>query len=196
MVLSRDILCRLGDSYFYHRSCPKGTSGRNVAEQKADVLNTTGIYSIVRHPLYLGNFFIWLGLSLFVQLAWVSLLCIFIFWLYYERIMFAEEEFLRKKFGDDYLTWAKTTPAFIPDFRRWRSSELAFSFRTVLKREYSGLLAVVASFAFLDIVSNLLHERRFDLDMHWRILLGIAVVIYVILRTLNRKTKVLHVEGR
>lgn len=36
---------------------PKNTSGRNTAEgQVADTLNTTGIYSIVRHPLYLGNF--------------------------------------------------------------------------------------------------------------------------------------------
>ncbi len=186
----------LGIRIFTIGQVPKGTSGRNVAEQKADVLNTGGIYSIVRHPLYVGNSFIWLGLSLFVQVWWVSLLCVLVFWLYYERIMFAEEEFLRKKFGDDYLTWAEKTPAFIPDFRRWQSAELAFSFRTVLKREYSGLLAIVASFAFLDVVSNLLHERRFDLDLHWRILLGFAIVLYLILRTLNRKTKILHVEGR
>ena len=186
----------LGIRIFTIGQVPKGTSGRNVAEQKADVLNTGGIYSIVRHPLYLGNFFIWLGLSLFVQVWWVSLLCVLVFWLYYERIMFAEEEFLRTKFGDDYLIWAKDTPAFLPDFRRWQSADLAFSFRTILKREYSGLLAVVASFAFLDIVSNLLHERRFDLDFHWGILLGFAVVIYLILRTLNRKTQILHVEGR
>lgn len=35
---------------------PANTSGRNTAEgQVADTVNTTGIYSIVRHPLYLGN---------------------------------------------------------------------------------------------------------------------------------------------
>ena len=33
---------------------PKGTSGRNTKEQKAYVLNTTGIYATVRHPLYVG----------------------------------------------------------------------------------------------------------------------------------------------
>jgi len=43
---------------------PKNTSGRNIKAQKAEVVNTTGIYSIVRHPLYLGNFVIWLGLSI------------------------------------------------------------------------------------------------------------------------------------
>ena len=43
---------------------PEGTSGRNRKEQIAKVLNTTGIYSIVRHPLYLGNYLIWVGLAL------------------------------------------------------------------------------------------------------------------------------------
>src|SRR6187431_3684361 len=40
---------------------PWGTSGRNTKEQIADQLNTTGMYSFVRHPLYLGNFLIGLG---------------------------------------------------------------------------------------------------------------------------------------
>ena len=34
---------------------PKNTSGRNTAEgQVADSINTTGMYSMVRHPLYVG----------------------------------------------------------------------------------------------------------------------------------------------
>ncbi len=36
---------------------PKGTSGRNTSEQIAEQLNTSGIYSVVRHPLYVGNYF-------------------------------------------------------------------------------------------------------------------------------------------
>ena len=34
---------------------PKGTSGRNTKRLKAAALNTTGMYSVVRHPLYLGD---------------------------------------------------------------------------------------------------------------------------------------------
>ena len=45
---------------------PKGTSGRNTKEQVAEVLNSTGIYAIVRHPLYLGNYLVWIGIATFV----------------------------------------------------------------------------------------------------------------------------------
>ena len=37
---------------------PLGTSGRNTREQVAHTLTTTGIYSVVRHPLYLGNYLV------------------------------------------------------------------------------------------------------------------------------------------
>ena len=40
------------------------TSGRNTKSQLASKINKTGIYSLIRHPLYIGNFLIWLGASL------------------------------------------------------------------------------------------------------------------------------------
>ena len=70
---------------------PKNTSGRNTTDgQVADELNVTGIYSLVRHPLYLGNFFMWFGPVLFLRSTGVIIVFILIYWLYYERIMFAE----------------------------------------------------------------------------------------------------------
>ena len=33
----------------------EASSGRELSTPKAEHLNTTGIYSLVRHPLYLGN---------------------------------------------------------------------------------------------------------------------------------------------
>lgn len=79
---------------------PRGTSGRNTADgQVAWELNVTGAYSLVRHPLYVGNFLMWLGPVLFLRSPWFTVVFILIYWLYYERIMFAEEQFLRRKFG-------------------------------------------------------------------------------------------------
>ena len=39
----------------------------------------------------------------------MPLLYMLIFTLYYERIIFAEEMFLRREFGQAYLDWAATT---------------------------------------------------------------------------------------
>ncbi|MFP5436739.1 MAG: methyltransferase family protein [Bacteroidia bacterium] len=70
---------------------PKDTSGRNTFGQLAERLNTTGLYSIVRHPLYLGNFFMWMGIALMTQNCWFIISFSLAYWIYYERIMYAEE---------------------------------------------------------------------------------------------------------
>ena len=44
---------------------PGGTSGRNRSKQIAKKINTKGIYSLSRNPLYFGNYLIWLGISIF-----------------------------------------------------------------------------------------------------------------------------------
>ncbi len=97
----------------------KSTSGRNKHEQIADALNTKGIYSTLRHPLYLGNYFMWIGIIIYTFNFWFFLTSTLLFWIYYERIMFAEERFLEKKFGDMYLNWSLKVPAFIPSFKNY-----------------------------------------------------------------------------
>ena len=54
--------------------------------------------------------------------------------MYYERIMYTEEFFLRNKFGEGYLNWANQTPAILPQFKKYVSPNLTFSFRNILKR--------------------------------------------------------------
>ena len=97
---------------------PLGTSGRNTREQVANSLTTTGLYSVVRHPLYLGNYLILTGIILLPHTWWLVVLTSCLFALYYERIMLAEEAFLRQQFGETFETWAATTPAFIPQTAR------------------------------------------------------------------------------
>jgi protein-S-isoprenylcysteine O-methyltransferase Ste14 len=180
---------------------PKGTSGRNTKEgQVAEVLNTKGIYSAVRHPLYLGNFFMWLGIIMFVGNWWFTLVCCLLFWLYYERIMFAEEHFLRGKFGQTYLNWAAGVPAFWPRLSQWKSSGVEFSMRNVLKREYNGFFAIFTSFALLDVMKNYFHfgisSWRDALNPFWTYALLVSFVTFIILRSLKKYTKFLDVKGR
>jgi protein-S-isoprenylcysteine O-methyltransferase Ste14 len=180
---------------------PKGTSGRNTKEgQVAEVLNTKGIYSAVRHPLYLGNYFMWLGIIIFVGNWWFTLVCSLLFWLYYERIMFAEEYFLRKKFGQVYLNWAAGVPAFWPKLGKWKSSGVEFSMKNVLKREYNGFFAIFISFALLEMMKNYFHFGiggwRDALSSFWMFALAASFIIFIVLRSLKKYTTVLNVKGR
>lgn len=175
---------------------PRGTSGRNTDKQVAEVLNTKGIYSVVRHPLYLGNFLMWFGIILYVNNIWFAIACILLFWLYYERIMFAEEQFLKGKFGDQYLKWSMTAPPFFPRFKGWKNADLEFSVKNVLKREYNGLFAVGISFAYLNVLKNYLSTNEFMITDFWLYTLIITFLIFIVLRTLKKTTRVLHVDGR
>jgi len=175
---------------------PRGTSGRNTKKQVAETLNTTGLYSVVRNPLYLGNFFMWLGIALFAHLWWLTLIYILVFWLYYERIIFAEEAYLRDKFGNEYLEWANKTPAFIPKLSQYRKANLPFSLRNVLRREYNGFFAVIVILFVLETVGEIFVKGRLEFDLGWIFLLGIGFVVWMVLRSLKKYTKVLNVKGR
>ena len=56
-----------------------------------------------------------------------------IYWLYYERIMFAEERFLERKFTDNYIKWSEGRPAFIPSFRNYVKIEARDKVQRILK---------------------------------------------------------------
>ena len=83
--------------YAVGHSAPN-TSGRNTSEgQIADSVNNTGLYSQCRHPLYIGNFFMWLGLAGLTFHIWFILFFIVSYFFYYERIILAQESFFRRK---------------------------------------------------------------------------------------------------
>lgn len=174
----------------------KNTSGRNRDKQIAEALNTTGIYSTMRHPLYVGNYFMWIGIVVFTGNIWYVLLVSLAFWLYYERIMFAEERFLERKFGQEYLDWSLTVPAFVPSFKNHQKSSIGFSLKTVLRREYSGITATIIGFIFVDIFRNAVLEGGFYYHKYYLITFGVAILITLILRSLKHYTKVLHEDNR
>ena len=180
---------------------PAGTSGRNTRSQRAEVLNTTGIYSVVRNPLYLGNAVVVLGLALAVKVWWVVPAALAATWFFYARVIAAEESFLSGKFGPAYDSWRVATPVIIPDVALWRAPSLPFSLRNVLRREYNGFYQIVVALTALELLTDVvgegtsLAEFASD-DRHWLWFFGIGTLIWVVLRALKKHTGVLRVEGR
>jgi protein-S-isoprenylcysteine O-methyltransferase Ste14 len=175
---------------------PRGTSGRSTKSQFAESLNITGMYSIVRNPLYLGNFIIVLGITLFIQIWWFALIVWVGFWIYYELIVFAEEEFLRRKFGTLFIEWASKTPAFFPRFRNWKSPNLPFSLKKVIKKEFSTFFSIVSTFFFLELATNLFLEKKLKVRSSWLLFYIISLFIYLTCLILKKKTKLLNVTDR
>jgi len=178
---------------------PWGTSGRNTKEQRAVVLNTTGIYATVRNPLYLGNFLAYLGVVMLPMVWWFILIVCLAYWLYIERIIAAEEAFLAGKFGKEYTDWVALTPAFLPKPGNWTRPALTFSLKTLLRREYNGVLAIALAFFVLDLIRGVAIKGMSLGDwlaQEWFLVwvLGAAALLFAVLWTLKKTTNVLTVS--
>ena len=180
---------------------PAGTSGRNTHAQVAEVLNTTGLYSVVRNPLYLGNFVMILGVVLATKVWWLVAIVVLAFWIWIERIIAAEERYLAGRFGESYRAWAERTPVFWPDWRLWRPPAEKLSLRTILKREHYGLLGLATAFLASEAMLDLLVGRQAISDWAvddwaWIAFFVVAAVASVTLRLLKKRTSLLTERGR
>lgn len=170
------------------------TSGRNTgAGQVADSLNTTGAYSLTRNPLYLGNYCMWAAIAMITGSMAFVLLFTLAFWIYYERIIFAEEAFLRDKFGERYLTWASQTPAFVPRLSGFKMPEMSFRWRKVLRQEKNGLLALLLLLCVFALVGDLAEgELSWQEERHSLTAAAGAALAYLVLKALKSRTSVLN----
>lgn len=74
----------------------------------------TGPYKLIRHPGYLGQLIIFLGISTSIS-NWLSVLAmIFPITFGYLYRIYVEEKFLIEQFGEDYLSYQKRTKRLIP----------------------------------------------------------------------------------
>lgn len=97
-------------SYFLLRSSIKTIFEQEHLEQK---IIKSGIYSRVRHPIYLAPIIMYLGIII-LSLSIISFfIWLFIITFYYSMARY-EEALLIKKFGNEYKNYMKDVPMFIP----------------------------------------------------------------------------------
>jgi len=109
--------------------------------------------------------------------------------------MFAEEQFLRKKFGNTYLGWAMGVPAFTPSFKDFKPSELPFSYKKVLKNEKNGLAATFLIFCFFEVSGEWIKNET-NYNYFFIVCCILTVLLYAVLKFLKTKTNVLNEIGR
>ena len=74
---------------------------------------TTGVFSIVRHPIYLSSILLYLGFIL-LSLSLLSVLVWFIIIIFYYQISRYEEKLLTQRFGSAYEEYMKKVPMLFP----------------------------------------------------------------------------------
>lgn len=98
-------------------------------------LASTGAYSLVRHPLYLGNFLILAGFTLACANWSVVAVVAFFFLFYYPAAIRYEDHKLEGIFGEEWREWSKGIPAMFPSGFTYRPHQDAkWSFRQSMIR--------------------------------------------------------------
>jgi protein-S-isoprenylcysteine O-methyltransferase Ste14 len=170
------------------------TSGRNRSHQVASFLNTKDLYSVVRHPLYFGNFLIWVGLTIYFGIFWFAVLVwVFYAW-YYERIMFTEEQFLRQKFGQKFTDWSNRVPALFPSFKNYQPSGNQLSWRIILKNEYPGAVSTLSTFWFIALMRYCIVHKSFIPEMS-QIYFALFILVFGVTFKLLKKYTGLFYEN-
>ncbi len=131
----------------------------------------------------------WLGVAMLTENMWFTISFILLYWIYYERIMYAEENFLILKFSNAYLNWASRTPAFIPSLQNYKSPKYSFSLKKVLKKEKNGLAAIFLIFWLFQWSENVITQRKiFQLNLDfWFYAALVSSILYIILKILKKK---------
>lgn len=164
------------------------TWGSNAIIGKAGV-RTRGPYTLMRHPLYAGNFLILLGLLVILNDPWGYCLFLLPFAGMYYVITNREEEQMLRRFGGDYQRYLLSdVPRFWPAFRNVQvalRATLPFGWRLAWSKEYESCCGWLAGIVVLEIYEGVLTrgwEENWPRTQGWLILLGIIGLATLSLR--------------
>lgn len=107
------VLIVIGESIRLAGVSAAGTVTRRRSRE-VERLVTYGIFNWVRNPLYVGNFFIWMGFVVISGVMWFLPIAIVLFAIEYTLIVAYEEGVLESIFGTGYLEYKRTTPRWFP----------------------------------------------------------------------------------
>ena len=127
----------------------RGGKGKKI---HADDLVQDGFFAHCRNPLYVGNMMVFLGLFLVLNSTWGYLLGVPFFYVSYLSITLAEEDYLRKKFGEEYVAYCGRVNRFLLSLRGIGATmrSMSFDWGRLIRKEYgSTFIWITTVFALL-----------------------------------------------
>lgn len=144
-----------------------GTSGTAKKQAEAAVLNTSGPYSVVRNPLYVGRILIFTAIA-FLSGCWVyGAIVMLLSILHYERVIAFEESFLSQKFGPAYAAWGERVPGLWPNLAGYKRSDRPFWIKRAVWREINKVFFLSLALALYAVLHGHAATGYWSFDNMW-----------------------------
>lgn len=116
----------------------RGGSKRRVY---AEDLVTDGLFSHVRNPLYIGNAMVIVGLGIMSNSLLFNVVLTPVFLFFYQAIVRAEEDYLRRRFGPDFVCYCEAVRRWCPRFGGLGATlvSMDFNWKRVIVKEYGAI---------------------------------------------------------
>ena len=148
----------------------------------AEELVTSGLYSHCRNPMYVGNFFLLLGLAI-ASNSWIfALVGIPLSLGMHKAIVAAEENFLRGKFGAQFDDYCARVPRWVPRLKGLGHtlSGMEFQWRRVVRKEYAAGFDWFSAVAVVVLI-NLWRTDQLDDDEVLTAVMALVILVRIIL---------------
>ncbi len=162
-----------------------GTSGRENF-LRAENLNISGIYSIVRNPLYVGNIFIYTGILITYSNIYALLVFDLILILQYYFIIKSEENFLFDTYGSEYIKYKDSVNSIIPNFRNYCKPENPFDKVKVILKENDSVFNSFVIFGTLLLYKEYIAAGNIVNKKLYFIYFGILIILYIFIKLLKK----------
>ncbi len=148
------IMAALGESVRFWGVSYAGSETRTTGTVGGSQLVTSGPYSHVRNPLYVGNILMYVGVGVMSNalMPYLPLVALAYFIFQYTGIVSLEEEYLARTFSN-WSEYKEGVGRFVPKLRAFgRDGELKPDFARALRSERSSLIAISSIFLVLCLI--------------------------------------------
>jgi protein-S-isoprenylcysteine O-methyltransferase Ste14 len=193
-------VCLLGEAIrlftIGYRYIDRGGRGGKVYASK---LVTEGVYRQTRNPMYVGNALIVIGIAMFSGSFPAFFTAVPAFLFIYWTITAAEERYLRGSFGEDYETYCRTVPRFLPRLTGWSESlaGMTFDWKRALRKDYGTMLVVALPLILLPLWRRYLllgPDAARDLVPAKTIQTAVAVALYLLVLVLKKANRLADLQ--
>ena len=150
-------------------------------EKKGQKLAMSGPYAFVRNPLYVGNFFLGLGVAVLVH-NWI-ILALFLagFLGIYSGTIRGEEKHLQEVFGKTFEDYCKNVPAFFPRFSPYEApAQDSFLWSRITKHhEYITVMGIALVLLLIQLYDKLFLAKE-PAAQHLYLITAAGIVVLVL----------------